>query len=521
MFYKKHYDQILRDNKDGVIKYYAKLIKYQLEKKENSFTIIPQISLGYQHIMFDCRIMNVIYNKWKGTTISVESFNEKYFEYFNEMFNIKKKCARRYKGGYKPKLLSTDGFSVSVLFAKKTKAKAKRKIKKPTGANTKIDLSTLNEGKPLKFGMFEAKDITCSDEYLENYHKKGIDSGNQYMISQISEAGRSTIITKGYYNELSHINLNKRRQEKLIKDCKMNDIYKELSDAPRTTTKYQDYNKYVLIVRKHSQNIWTFYGRDDLRGLKYDTYVNKRSAICKIVRELVPGTRGGKRKKGCNNNNNEGETIDEENGLSGQDISLTGKHKGEHRKHKKNAYFDADKHEILKELPTMIAFGKGNGSLSINNTKGCTPHGPIKRIVKELSKVSLVILTDEDYSSQMCCKCETKLIHSKVIEDINKNKIKQEQKKKDEDETYITRMQRISDGRRLKTEIKLGGRLKNKNEKELAKLKVEYECYKLCCCKNKECGHKLWHRDINAAINMITIMIRALTKKPLGAFEKK
>jgi transposase len=31
----------------------------------------------------------------------------------------------------------------------------------------------------------------------------------------------------------------------------------------------------------------------------------------------------------------------------------------------------------------------------------------------------------------------------------------------------------------------------------------------------------LWHRDINAAINMITIMTRTLTNKPLGAFEKK
>ena len=75
--------------------------------------------------------------------------------------------------------------------------------------------------------------------------------------------------------------------------------------------------------------------------------------------------------------------------------------------------------------------------------------------------------------------------------------------KEAEDETYITRMKRISDGRRLRMKIKLGGRLKSRNEKALAKLRVEYECYKLCCCKNKECGHKLWHRDTNAAINMI------------------
>ena len=220
--------------------------------------------------------------------------------------------------------------------------------------------------------MYDADNITCSDEYLNKYHKKGIDSGNQNMIYQVSEAERSTIITKGYYNEISHINLNKRKQDELIKDCKMNDIYKELSDTSRTTTKYQDYNKYVLIVRKYSQDIWTFYGRDDVRGLKYDTYVNKRSAICKIVRELVPGVRGGKRKKEREDNDKEGEIINEEKGLSFQDYSASGKHKGEHRKHRRDAYFDADKHNKIKGLPTMIAFGKGNGSLTINNTKGCT-----------------------------------------------------------------------------------------------------------------------------------------------------
>jgi hypothetical protein len=523
MFYKKCYEQsVLKKNMNDVIKYFGMISKYLTDNDEKSFTVIPQISLGYQHIMFDSRIMSSFYNKWKDTKLSVRLFEEKYDEYFNEMFNLKQKCARLYKQGNESKILSTDGFSVSVMFVNKNKIKTKKPNKKKAKKEDKIDLSTLNEGNAIK-GMYDADNITCSDEYLNKYHKKGIDSGNQNMIYQVSEAERSTVITKGYYNELSHINLNKRKQDKLIKDCKMNDIYKELSDAPRTTTKYQDYNKYVLIIRKYSQDIWTFYGRDDVRGLKYDTYVNKRSAICKIVRELIPGVRGGKRKKERNNNgnDNEGEIINEENGLSFQDYSASGKHKGEHRKHHRDAYFDADKHNKIKGLPTMIAFGKGNGSLTINNTKGCTPHGPIKRIVKELSKVCLVILTNEDYSSQMCCKCETKLIHPKVIEDLNKNEERRELMKKVEDEAYITRMKRISDGKRLKMKIKLGGRLKSRNEKALAKLKVEYECYKLCCCKNKECGHKLWHRDMNAAINMITIMTRTLTKKPLGIFEKK
>jgi hypothetical protein len=523
MFYKKRYEQsILKKSMNDVIKYYGMMSKYLTDNNEKSFTVIPQLTLGYQHIMISDRIMSALYNAWKNKKLSVKSFDEKYDEYFNEIFNLKKKCVRLYAQGNKPKVLSTDGYSVSVMFVNKEQIVVENTNTKKGKKNLKIkkiNLSTLNNGNAIK-GMYDADDITCSDEYLNKYHKKGIDSGNQYMISQVSEADRSTIITKGYYNELSHINLNKRKQERLIKDCKMDKIFEELSNAPRITTKYQDYNKYILIVRKYKLDIFAFYGRDDVRGLKYDTYVNKRSAICKIVRELIPGVRGGKRKKEIYNDD-EGEIINEEKGLSYQEYSGTGKHKGEHRKHKKDAHFDADKHEKIKGLPTIIAFGKGNGSLTINNTKGCTPHGPIKRIVKELSKVCLVILTKEDYSSQMCCKCETKLIHPKVIEDINKNEERRELIKEAENEAYITRMKRISDGRRLKADIKLGGRLKSRNEKKLAKLRVEYECYKLCCCKNKECGHKLWHRDINAAINMITIMTRTLTNKPLGAFEKK
>src|SRR5436305_6827301 len=144
----------------------------------------------------------------------------------------------------------------------------------------------------------------------------------------------------------------------------------------------------------------------------------------------------------------------------------------------------------------MIAFGKGNWTMTINNTKGCSKqaHGPIKRIAYALSKVSLVILTAEDFSSQICCKCEEKLEHTKVIQDISKKEEKEEKEKKEKNNEYNTKMERIEKGKRLRREIKEEKNKKEriKKEKELKELKVEYECYKLCCCKNKECGHKLW-----------------------------
>ncbi len=516
MYYKKSYEQTnLKSSNNEVIKYFAIMSKYLCDYKEKSFSIIPQISLGYQHITFDERIMSDIYNEWKSEKITRKVFMENYTKYFNEMFNINIKSKKFYKKGYIPKVLSTDGYSVSVMFTikkkddiknKKNAVKVKKTVKKKALINEveKVNLSTLNKGIALKNGMYDADKIICSEEYLKLYHKKGVDSGNKYMIAQVSEAERSTIITKGYYNEISHINLNKRKIDKFIKEDKMDEIYKELSETTRQTTNNNMYNKYVLLMRKHNKLIWAFYGRDDVRELKYDTYINKRSAICKIVRELVPGVKGGKKRKHKNKKNKKNE-------------------RGEQRKHKKDEYFDAYKHKKVKELPTMIAFGKGNGSLTINNTKGCSSHGPIKRIVNALSKVCLVILTNEDYSSQMCCKCEHKLTHTKVIEDINNKKIKKEEDKKKEYDTYKTKMERIEEGKKLRTEIKEETNIKTKKEKEkrMTELKVEYQCYKLCCCKNKECGHKLWHRDINAAKNMITIMIRQLTNKPLGVFEKK
>jgi len=139
-----------------------------------------------------------------------------------------------------------------------------------------------------------------------------------------------------------------------------------------------------------------------------------------------------------------------------------------------------------------------------------------------LSKVSLVILTDEAFSSQICSACENKLGHSKVIEDINKKKQSVELKKAQTDVSYVTKMDRIKKGREIKCELKenMTKKKRETKEKELRSLAVEKECYKLCCCKNKKCGHKLWHRDVNAPINMMTIMRRKLTEQQMGVFEK-
>ena len=34
------------------------------------------------------------------------------------------------------------------------------------------------------------------------------------------------------------------------------------------------------------------------------------------------------------------------------------------------------KHEKIKDLPLLFAFGKGNGKMTVNNTKNSGPKGP-------------------------------------------------------------------------------------------------------------------------------------------------
>ena len=150
-------------------------------------------------------------------------------------------------------------------------------------------------------------------------------------------------------------------------------------------------------------------------------------------------------------------------------------------KTKLTAYFDDELKETLKNKPIMIAFGKGNGDITISNTKNSSSHGPIKRILYELSKFSLIILTDENNTSKLCNSCHKELNHVDVIEDISKKKIQIEENKKKEDGKYKTKMERIKRGKELKNAIKKEKDKKKKKEleKELNKENIYYPCYSL------------------------------------------
>ena len=196
-FYKKNYVSILKCNTNNILKYYVLLSKYLTDNKEKSFSVLPQLSLGYQHIMFDERTLYTIYNTWKKRDPSVTGFvnltakvfQSKFSYYYDEMFNIKKKCVRCYKQGFRPSMISTDGFSASIIFKHNSK-KVVKQSKKIKEDQPKIDISKLNKGKPLRSGIYDADCIICPEEYLDLYYKKGWDTGNNNMIYQVSEAER-------------------------------------------------------------------------------------------------------------------------------------------------------------------------------------------------------------------------------------------------------------------------------------------------------------------------------------------
>jgi transposase len=142
-------------------------------------------------------------------------------------------------------------------------------------------------------------------------------------------------------------------------------------------------------------------------------------------------------------------------------------------------YYDKKMYDTIKDLPILMAIGKGNGNLTISNVKGSGPKGPIKTIIKELSKLILVILVDEYRTSQLCSECGEKLCHPKT----------KHYKNKDDN----------------------GGEIDKEG-------KVQ-ESYRLCCCPNSKC-HKIWNRDCNASISINKVMSLKLTGKDLGNFSR-
>lgn len=471
----------LKKNCMNVLKYYCTMIGYLEDNQTKRFSLLPQIHFGYTYVKFESRLLSVIHDEWINSLLleseksNVDTINKKYnidfplktvgikeFEkncskYFERCFNFKK---FNLLPGTESVSFQTDGYSVSVLFRhKKNKPKKEGKEKR-----TKKIVLDEKINKKFKRGLFDADETEASPEFLDQFHKMAIDPNNDVMLYCISECGKKIEITKNYFNNISHITKNTRKKNKYIKDAGVKEIYNNLSNISyKKTVKIEKYKDFIKEFRKISDKIWNCYGENKFLSLSLDTYINRKKALNKIARRLVP--------KNTKNS--------------------IGVHRFDSYKSK---YVDNDKYNKIKKLPVIIAFGKGNGNMTISNLRNKGPKGPIKEMAILLSKLCLVILTDEYNTSKLDSLSKNKeVIHPKVT--VNKTK-----KIKDPKTDKISRRNTL----------------------------VSQESHKLCYCENDthkidsvENSHKVWwNRDYNASRNILNVMMCKLTKKDLGKFKR-
>jgi len=516
----------LKNNFTDGLKYYYLMIDY-LEKNEvKRFPLLPQFTFKNKYIKFDSRLLSTIYNEWVySTIIEIYESNKQYIKhllidgetpsrnikqkycdlsnpeiyntlsefdnltgisnsdieniiffkkenakYIKSKYNIPDDCelnqigikefeknyAKYYKkcfnfgtiGGSNNNPISfmSNGYSICVLFEKPFSIK-----KEPID---KINLDEYQKGKKFKKGLFDADNVYGSQEFLDKYHKIGIDPGNDVILYCQSESGKVIRIKKSYYNELSHITSNNRKVKKYIKQSDIKDVYKQLSSTNyKCSINISIYKKYIEIYRSNRDNILHFYRQNKYQSLELDTFINKKKAIHTIVRKIIP------KNMKCHSFDN-----------------------------LKNKYVDDEIYNKVRYLPPLLAFGKGNGSITISNLKNSGSKGPVKTLAKELSRYCITIVTDEYNSSQYCNSCkDEKLSHPTVLKKIS------------------TRI----NGIKLKKE-------------------VNQEVYRLCYCKNNihqtttsvTGVHKIWNRDYNASKNILTIMKNKILGIPLGVFKR-
>ena len=204
--------------------------------------------------------------------------------------------------------------------------------KKPERYSYEIRSQSLaSSDKKFKRGLYDAKECIADESFLNQFHIMGIDPGNKILLCVISESGKRIKITKGRASalkaqkrrinetslqrfsaearEISHINRNNNKMKDNIKIYKMDKIYKELANTEyKKTIQINKYSKFIKVIRDNWSKLWNFYSsfcalalkrfslilrfsakaQKLVQKLELDTYINKKKAINKIVRKIVP-----------------------------------------------------------------------------------------------------------------------------------------------------------------------------------------------------------------------------------------
>jgi hypothetical protein len=347
-----------------------------------------------------------------------------------------------------------------------------------------------------KNGLYDANNTSITKELFNTFNKISIDPGNRKMLNKLEINTKiSHTTTKNYYNHLSGINANKILKDKILKkNADISEIYEQLSKTSLKTSNLNPILEYTKIITKNWDILWTYYTKPVFTKIKYKKYIKSKQAINIICDDLI--------KKYTKRNEKE------------DPIRARSAPRG-----------PADKKENKKPIFLM---GKGNGNITVTNTKNSSSVGPIKRIINELSKKSLVILVDEYKTSKLCNKCNNEIDHvyclhygkdksfnydkvkkehlkNEAIKQINKNKKERKGETKKEIEV-------------LKKKIRTYKYDKNKRKEEMLNL----WSYSLVRCNNEACSKRsnLYNRDINACLNIYTVGERKLMKLDLGAFTR-
>jgi hypothetical protein len=470
----KLHDSKLKKNHMAAIRYFAHIGKYLEKRGWKSFSPIPLTCLKRQHISFDKHFLCVVYNNWQRSLLktqakrdaykgpSIDEFKKNHEPYYKKMFDFES----IYDSSKRPSPITflTNGVTVSVTIptvadigktrTQKKKERADKSFLKKKAKKTPVakrsPIVNLDEVQ-LKTGLLECANTRCSvNTYYDKYDRIGIDPGNNNLLCVVKDGEKPLMITKAAYNEASHITRNKKKMENLKKkDTKIMKIYRDLSETQRKTASIEMYTQYLEVVIANWDKLWSFQLNPSIAKMRYDTFWHSRKEVAKICRKVIGDTKN-----------------------------------------------------------PLIAFGKGNGSMTISNTKNSSAHGPVKRIAKALSKVALVLLTDENNTSKVCSGCTDDWVfypytHHHV--------------------PYKRLVKRVL-GRAAKDAEDYKDCLKKHHIAELQKENIDIRrSIGLCCCQNKTPlrVHNRWSRDHNSGRNMIEVMRRLLMGLDLGLFSRK
>ena len=437
-------------NFPSIVTYFYKMSKHLSDAGDvKSFTPLPNVQIKRQHIMLNKRFLAVVYNKWKGSNVVITDFEANFEPYYKQMFSTHKLFRTKYRKSV-PISYSTNGYDVSIIFPDPYGKKKGRRSKKKQVKS----INTLIPGSKLKPGLWSDEILRMTKSQLAEYNIISIDPGNTDIFSAVTYNGgygETFKISKGFYNEISHINRNKKKKRLLQESNPAIELaYYEMSKGARNGS-LEMYLIYQVAVALNWDALWAYEFNNKIVSIKYDTYIHSRRAVSKICKLLQQ----------------------------------------KNKSHK----------------PSLFIIGSGNGSMTISNTRNSSAHGPVKRIICELSKSVPVIIADEYKTSKTCNLCITdNLVYPKMD---HRNSFKAI----------------------LKKQYNIIPKTTSEYKQHVQHLRI-YEVqqpYKkavhgLCHCKNKVHKHsdgslnRLWSRDPNSAKCILRAVIGRVTESPHSAF---